>query len=208
MKEQYKRLFNLIAVVVLLVAQTFIFATMWYQYLVKIESYYFKEFYQRGNWAVIGVYMLMMIFFTHLLGGYKVGYLKIVDTCVSHIIAILCCNVIEYFQLCIIFHDYISVLPILTIVIFEILIVIPWIFCTRKIYIRLYPAKQILYIYGDRLQMELVEKISKRDDKYSIAASISVDKCLDPEYLPNAELQFERAHAAWVATGENYEAQL
>ena len=33
-------------------------------------------------------------------------------------------------------------------------------------------------------------------------------KCLDPEYLQNAELQFQRAHAAWVATGENYEAQL
>lgn len=33
-------------------------------------------------------------------------------------------------------------------------------------------------------------------------------KCLDPEYLPAAEMNFEREHAAWVATGENFEAQL
>ena len=29
-------------------------------------------------------------------------------------------------------------------------------------------------------------------------------KCLDPEYLVEEELKFEREHAAWVATGENY----
>lgn len=33
-------------------------------------------------------------------------------------------------------------------------------------------------------------------------------KLQDPEYVAAAELQFQREHAAWVATGENYEAQL
>jgi len=33
-------------------------------------------------------------------------------------------------------------------------------------------------------------------------------KCLDPEYLPEEQLKFEREYAGWVATGENYEAQL
>ena len=30
-------------------------------------------------------------------------------------------------------------------------------------------------------------------------------KCLDPEYLVEEELKFEREHASWVATGENFE---
>lgn len=182
MKERYKGLFNSAAVVILLFSQTVIFSTMWYEYFAKIESSYFTQFYQRGNWAVIGVYMLMMVFFTHLLGGYKVGYLKITDTCISHIIAILCCNVIEYFQLCIIFHDYINAVPMLIIVVFEILIVMIWVFFTRSIYLKLYPAKQILYIYGERLQMELVEKINRREDKYSIAASIGIENGLEAIY--------------------------
>ena len=33
-------------------------------------------------------------------------------------------------------------------------------------------------------------------------------KCLDPEYLPSEEIKFQREHAGWVATGENFEAQL
>ncbi len=178
MKEQYKRLFNLGMILFLLAMQTAIFAIMWYYHFVEIESYYFKEFYKRGNWAVIGVYMLMMIFFTQMLGGYKVGYLRVTDTFVSHAIAIICCNVIEYFQLCIIFHDYINVFPVLVMAVFEILLVIPWVFFTRRIYLKLYPAKHILYIYGERLQAELVEKINRREDKYSIEASISIEKGL------------------------------
>ena len=33
-------------------------------------------------------------------------------------------------------------------------------------------------------------------------------KCLDPEYLVEEKLKFEREYAGWVATGENFEAQL
>lgn len=33
-------------------------------------------------------------------------------------------------------------------------------------------------------------------------------KLQDPEYLEEAERDFEREHASWVATGENYEAQM
>lgn len=33
-------------------------------------------------------------------------------------------------------------------------------------------------------------------------------KLQDPEYVAEEKLNFERAHASWVATGENYEAQL
>lgn len=178
MKEQYKKLFNLAAVIVLLAMQTVIFSTMWYKYFITIESNTFAEFYQKGNWAVIGVYMLLMVFFTQLLGGYKVGYQRITETCVSHVIAILCCNAIEYFQLCIIFHAYINVIPVLLMAVVEILVVIPWVVLTRQIYLRIYPAKHMIYVYGDRLQTELVEKINRRDDKYSIEASISVSKGL------------------------------
>lgn len=178
MKEQYKKMFNFVAIIVLLVSQTAVFSITWYGYFTKIESHTFSAFYQKGNWAVIGVYMLLMFLFTQMLGGYKVGYQKNVDTCISHIIAILCCNVIEYFQLCIIFHAYISVLPVLSMAFIEILIVIPWVLLTRQLYLRIYPAKHIVYVYGKHFQRELVKKINQRDDKYSIEAAISISKGL------------------------------
>ena len=36
---------------------------------------------------------------------------------------------------------------------------------------------------------------------------IWVIKCIDPEYITEEKLKFEREHASWVATGENFEAQ-
>ena len=33
-------------------------------------------------------------------------------------------------------------------------------------------------------------------------------KLQDPEYMANAKIKFQREHAAWIATGENYQAQL
>ena len=37
---------------------------------------------------------------------------------------------------------------------------------------------------------------------------INLIKLQDPEYIEAAEMNFEREHAGWVATGENFEAQL
>ena len=73
MKEQYKRLFNIIAVISLLIIQTVIFSVMWYGYFSKVDSAVFSAFKNRGNWAVIGIYMLIMFFFANTLGGYQVG---------------------------------------------------------------------------------------------------------------------------------------
>ena len=33
-------------------------------------------------------------------------------------------------------------------------------------------------------------------------------KLQDPEYVAEEEIKFEREHAGWIATGENYEVQL
>lgn len=179
MREQYKRLFNLAAVAVLLLSQICVFAIMWYRYFLKIDSPVFVDFYRRGNRAVIGVYMLMMIFMTYMLGGYKVGYLKITDTCISHGIAIFGCNVIEYFQLCILFHDYLNPIPLLVMMFVELAVMVPWVFCVRKIYVKLYPAKRMLYIYEKSMNEELLEKINTRDDKYRVAASVGTGIGLD-----------------------------
>lgn len=155
---------------------------MWYGVFLSTESHSFVYYYRRGNWAVIGVYILMLAVFTYILGGYKVGYLKITETFVSHVIAILCCNILEYFQLCINFHVYVNVIPVLVMTLIEIIVLVPWVFVTRRMYVSLYPAKQMLYVYGSHQQMDLVEKISTRDDKYSIAGMISVKEGLPAVY--------------------------
>ncbi len=88
-------------------------------------------FFRRGNWAVVGMYVLILFFFTRVMGGYKVGYLRISDICLSQLLAILASNVIGYLQICMIGRDYMPIGPIIMITWAEILFVVPWAYTVR-----------------------------------------------------------------------------
>ena len=95
-RERYKHLLNLFANFVMLVAETAMFAFIWYKmYVPELED----KFWNRGNWAVIGMYALVLFFFIRTFGGYRIGYLRITDICLSQILGILFANIIEYFQI-------------------------------------------------------------------------------------------------------------
>ena len=75
-RERYKHLLNLFANFVMLVAETAMFAFIWYKmYVPELED----KFWNRGNWAVIGMYALVLFFFIRTFGGYRIGYLRITD---------------------------------------------------------------------------------------------------------------------------------
>ena len=179
MKEQYKRIFRGISIILLLILQMLIFLAGWKNYYSNLPG--FANF-GNAELAIIGMYMLWMILFTKVLGGYKVGYIKITELCISQVLAIVCVNVVEYLELCMIAHQYVQIMPLLEIMICEIIVVMPWAYITRFIYVRLYPAKSMIFIYGSHPQNELVRKINERDDKYNILSAISVNEGLDTIY--------------------------
>ena len=98
-REQYKRMLNFLANAVILFFQGMCFAYIWYEYYSRVI---FMPFFRRGNWAVVGMYVLILFFFTRVMGGYKVGYLRISDICLSQLLAILASNAIGYLQICMI----------------------------------------------------------------------------------------------------------
>ena len=81
-REQYKHLLNLAANVVMLLIEAVMFGYTWYLVYTPMLA---KEnrFWNKGNWAVIGMYVLIMYFFTRIYGGYRIGYLRITDICLS-----------------------------------------------------------------------------------------------------------------------------
>ena len=176
MKDKYKNLFNIVAVVLLLLIQILLFSTMWFFCFAGNSQADFSDFSYYGYIAIIAIYMLIMIFFTRTLGGYKVGYMKISDICMSQFIAIICCNFIEYLQLCVLLHKVVNVLPILLLTIAEILLVIPWAYYSRKIYLSMYPPQKMIFVYGERMQRELLDKINSRGDNYNVVASVSIER--------------------------------
>lgn len=167
-KEQYKHLLNFGANLISLLVEGCFFAYVWY-------TVYGEEsgFYRRGNWAVIGFYVLFIFFFTKVFGGYNIGYMRTADIMLSHVLAICLSGIAGYLELCIIWKDYVQVKPILFMMVGELVFILPWVYLMRKMYARLYPPKQMLVIYGDYSPNDLIEKINARKDKYNICASVS-----------------------------------
>lgn len=171
-REQYKHLLNYCANLITILVEGALFAYVWYSYY---EPLLMVPFFRRGNWAVIGMYVLIIFFFTQVFGGYKIAYMRLMDIGLSHVLAIGCSGVIAYLQMCIITRDYMDPKPILGMAAVEILFILPWIYLVRKLYTKMYPPRQMLVIYGHYSPTELIRKINTRKDKYNICASVSYE---------------------------------
>lgn len=169
-RERYKHWLNFLANLITLCVEGGLFAWMWYTcYSQDIVL----PFYNRGNWAVIAIYMLFVFFFTHVFGGYKIGYMRIMDIALSHVLAVFCSGVVAYLEICMVARNYVDFVPLIMQGVASILFVIPWIIAVRKLYTLIYPPRQMLVIYGEEyFPDELIKKINTRKDKYNICASI------------------------------------
>lgn len=169
-KEKYKHLLNFLANFLTLLVEGALFAYIWYEYYSDII---FLPFFRRGNWAVVGLYVLIIFFFTKTFGGYQIGYMRIIDISLSNVLAILLSGIVAYLQVCMISRDYMDPRPVLAMVGIEILFILPLIYIIRKMYSRLYPPREMLVIYGEYSPDNLISKINTRKDKYNICASMS-----------------------------------
>ena len=176
-REQYKRLIMFCASVLIIGTQVALFAYTWYRHYRSVAVIK-VDFYRRGNWAVIAFYALMLFFFFKIYGAFKVGYLRVLDVLYSQILSILCVNGLAYLQLSLIGRwKWLShIKPMLNLTVLDIIVTIIWVVFVRWIYARIYPPKQLLFIFGTRSPEELIYKISTRKDKYTIRETINIEE--------------------------------
>ena len=187
-REQYKHLLNLTANCMMLATEGLMFAYTWYMLYYPLLAKENRPW-NKGNWAVIGIYVLIMYFFTRTLGGYKIGYLSITDVCLSQILSIFCANAVGYLQVCLVANNYLPIHPMVVLTGAEYLVILPGVYMVRFIYTRLYPPRKMLVIYGEHSPDELIQKINSRRDKYNVCATASVH--LGYEELYRRVLEYE-----------------
>ena len=172
MKDKYKHLLNFTANIISLAVEAAMFGWVWYMlYIPMLDKA--NTFFNRGNWAVIGMYILFVFFFTKIFGGYRIGYMRISDIILSQILAVILAMIVAYFEICLVANDYLPPQPLLLMTVTEIIFIVPWVVLVRKAYTRLYPPRQMLVIYGNYSPDDLIAKINTRKDKYNICAAES-----------------------------------
>jgi exopolysaccharide biosynthesis polyprenyl glycosylphosphotransferase len=170
-REDYKRLIIFILAAGLILAQAVIFYYVWYHFY---RALIFKPFWRKGNWVLVGIYALMYGLFCQMYGGLKVGYLKRVDVFYSLALATICTNFVEYFQITLINRWFLSPWPLVRMTVVQLLVDVAWIFASRYIYSRIYHARKLLVIYGDRQPGDMIQKMNSRRDKYQISGIVHI----------------------------------
>ena len=175
-REQFKRLITFFEGFVILAIHTLLFAYLWYGFYEKQLE---VQFWQRGNWAVIGFYAMIIYLFTSLYGGFKIGYLRLMDVLYSQLLSLFCSNVIAYLQICMISRDYLTPKPLLIMTVVQVVIILLWVLICKTIYAIVYPPRQMLLIYDDQSPKDIMSKLGTRSDKYNICDVMHLDEGLD-----------------------------
>ena len=199
-KYQYKQFMMFLLNIVLLLGLTVIYAYVWYSKYAYSDSM-IEPFFRRGNYVVIAQYALMTFFFNKLFDNYKIGYTRIFETVFSHSLSILFVNFVTYLQLCLIgrwaFTEYMQGIFFMTSL--DFMFVFVWICVTRYVFVKLYPPRDLLLIYGNYSPDQLMKKLSSRSDKYNVKEIISIDT--DYEIIRNKLSQYEGVMLADIPSG-------
>lgn len=171
MQEKYKRLVKLLFSLVLTGLITAIYAYVW--------IYYFNErmlqapFFRRGNWMMIFLYGVLLVFFMQMYGGYKVGYLKKGNLIYSQILSVVFLNAFTYFQIAVLDKRFYAPTPLVLMTLADAVAIIVWTLIFERLYMWMYPPRRMLMVYGDRSDYHLMEKMNAREDKYEITDMMS-----------------------------------
>lgn len=180
-REQYKRIYRFFSSVLIIGALTAIFAYVWYSHFADNEEILLKTFFHRGNYVLISLYAVILFLFYRIYGAHKVGYMRIMESAYTQVLSVFCTNIFMYLQLCLIGHwkFLANVQPLLWMTLVDVIMVLIWSIIVRSGYLKLYPPRDLLVIYGEYDPQRLMDLIATRKDKYTLRGVISIDEGMD-----------------------------
>lgn len=172
-REDYKRFIVFCLASVIVIAQTAAFSYVWFR---SYRSEIFFPFSRWGNVVLIAFYAMFNIMFSRLYGGLRVGYLKRIEIFYSLTLATICTNIVSYLEITLISRWFLSPIPLIELTVVQILMILVWTFASQYLYSRLYRARNLLVIYGEKDPQDLIDKMNDRKDKYNVSEKIHISR--------------------------------
>lgn len=169
--EKYKRLIRFCTSVAILTIETGIYWIAWEKYFSLAAG---TPFFRRGDWLMVAVYGILLLFFSRTYGGLKVGYLERGNVLYSQILSVILVNVITYLQIALLAKRFLSPTPFMVMFICQVIAISLWTLLANKLFQKLFPPHQMLLIYGNRPSLTLMHKMNCRKDRYQIRKVVNI----------------------------------
>ena len=170
--EQYKRLIRFFTSIAILAVETGIYWIAWDRYFSEAAG---TPFFRKGDWLMVAVYAILLLFFSRMYGGLRIGYLEKGNVLYSQILSVILVNVITYLQVALLAKRFLSSVPFWVMFTFQIIAICLWTLFANKLFQKLFPPRQMLLVYGNRPSLSLMDKMNCRKDRYEIRQVVHIN---------------------------------
>lgn len=175
--DPYKKTILFFLSLLNIIMMSLLFSLFWYRYFA--DMMYAYTFYRRGNYVMILLYAVFLIFFSKMYGAMKIGQLRRIEVILSQYLSIFIANILMYIIISLLAFRFVNPVYMLVMTVGDFGITTLWTFFAGRVYRKIFKSWKILLIYGERPAADLVYKVEERRDKYAIYDAIHVMEGLD-----------------------------
>lgn len=178
-REKYKRFIMGVISSVLVIFLTGVYMYTWQKYynLVLNDSRIRADWFGwKGNLLIAGLYTVLIMLFSRIYNGFRIGLLRVSDIIYSQSLSMLFINAITFVQICLLERKLANPVPLIVITVVDIAFIVLWAFVGNRIYSNVYGARKMVIIYGSRQAVGLIEKMSLREDRFLICQAVSCEE--------------------------------
>lgn len=169
--EQYKRMVKFTFSIIILSLEMILYWYVWLNYYNDMMEIPYNR---TGHWLMVAVYGIFLVLFHLLYGGLKIGAIRTGNMIYSQTLATVCANALSYLLITLLTKHFQNVLPLICVTGAEFLAISIWsVICTR-VYRWLYPARNVLLIYGEHPVASLMGKIHSRNDRFVVGEIVHI----------------------------------
>ncbi len=179
MMESTKRLINLMLVLGCIGLEIAIFGFHWYFHFQHSVVEPLRNFWFKGHVLEISIYGVILLMFSRMYGGMRLGYLKNSEIVFSQMFATFLAELFIYAELSIMAFQLFHLTYFIYMGVEQLVVVLIYIPIANKIYRHIFPPRKLLLIYGRKNADVLSEKFESRKDKYKITDRIEAEAGYD-----------------------------
>jgi exopolysaccharide biosynthesis polyprenyl glycosylphosphotransferase len=156
--------------ILIITSITFAFIQTW------VSHYTASLFSRNGNYVVIFSFVFILTLFCSLYGAFKIGIYRIHEIVYSFTLSLLLTNFLMYIELSLIAREMVKITPLLISILFQFVIALIGCFCANTVYFKLYPARQLVAIFGDDATgFKLINRMSHLPERFKIVRGVNVN---------------------------------
>ena len=174
--EPYKRMVRFLFSAVLIGLEVMVYGHVWLKYYNGFMEFPYNR---TGNWLIMAVYGILLLVFSAIYGGLRIGYLRIFNIIYSQVLTSFCTNIIIYLQITLLTKHFQNPVPLLAMTGVEGVWITVWSVLCTQIYLRIYPPRKVVLVYGEHPVYSLMVKLYGRADRYDIKELVHISKGMD-----------------------------